>query len=391
MVFVRDLFSLESFREMEALCGSAGMNRRVAWPNIAQTVSIEEWLVGGDVILMTGIGMEVTEELLQDIVRQAVDKEAACLIILQHPEHIPVIFKTVIDYAKSRGFAVISAPWNTKLSNVIRDISSAVYSDQYNQMIQNELLERVLSGNSYPEDGYVQKQLEACHLYRPHVVAVVKCGRTEKETQIGFEEGQQEKWYFEITAEIQNYFRHQKYIIHKDEWIYILEIEERSYDEIEQIWMKISDEMDGRNKGCELRIGIGEISTSPETLGKSYKQAQKAVELVRGCGVICYQALGILRLLMEVPDQTLLIFYMNQYLGPLKQYDCRYNRELLRTLYAYLESDGNITEAAESLFIHRNTMLKRIDKIEEILKMSLEKADVKNTLYNCYLIDKYIK
>ena len=52
---------------------------------------------------------------------------------------------------------------------------------------------------------------------------------------------------------------------------------------------------------------------------------------------------------------------------------------------------GNITEAAESLFIHRNTMLKRIDKIEEILKMSLEKADVKNTLYNCYLIDKYIK
>ncbi|MDY6287483.1 MAG: PucR family transcriptional regulator ligand-binding domain-containing protein, partial [Lachnospiraceae bacterium] len=63
MIFVRDLLKLDSFKKMELKTGSAGLSRKVSWPNIAQTVSIREWLVGGDVILLSGVGLDITDEL----------------------------------------------------------------------------------------------------------------------------------------------------------------------------------------------------------------------------------------------------------------------------------------------------------------------------------------
>ena len=82
MACVKDLLSLDSFRPMELAAGHGGLYRPVSWPNIAQTPSIREWLIGGDVIIMTGIGLECTDEFLNSIVEQAVEKKAACLIVL---------------------------------------------------------------------------------------------------------------------------------------------------------------------------------------------------------------------------------------------------------------------------------------------------------------------
>ena len=77
MACVKDLLSLDSFRPMELAAGHGGLYRPVSWPNIAQTPSIREWLIGGDVIIMTGIGLECTDEFLNSIVEQAVEKKAA--------------------------------------------------------------------------------------------------------------------------------------------------------------------------------------------------------------------------------------------------------------------------------------------------------------------------
>ena len=64
-------------KNFELVSGENGLDRGVSWPNVAQTVSIREWLVGGDVILMSGVGLKITDEFLTDIVIQAADGRAA--------------------------------------------------------------------------------------------------------------------------------------------------------------------------------------------------------------------------------------------------------------------------------------------------------------------------
>ena len=61
MIYVKDLLKLKSFKEFKLVSGESGLNRSVSWPNIAQTTSISEWLVGGDVIIMTGVGLKISE------------------------------------------------------------------------------------------------------------------------------------------------------------------------------------------------------------------------------------------------------------------------------------------------------------------------------------------
>ena len=88
MIYVRDLLKLDTFKDFELVSGENGLDRGVSWPNVAQTVSIREWLVGGDVILMSGVGLKITDEFLTDIVIQAADGRAACIIMLINPEPI---------------------------------------------------------------------------------------------------------------------------------------------------------------------------------------------------------------------------------------------------------------------------------------------------------------
>lgn len=99
MIYVRDLLKLDTFKDFELVSGENGLDRGVSWSNVAQTVSIREWLVGGDVILMSGVGLKITDEFLTDIVIQAADGRAACIIMLINPEHIASIPQAAIDEA----------------------------------------------------------------------------------------------------------------------------------------------------------------------------------------------------------------------------------------------------------------------------------------------------
>lgn len=61
-----------------------------------------------------------------------------------------------------------------------------------------------------------------------------------------------------------------------------------------------------------------------------------------------------------------------RFITPLKQFDAVNKSEYLKTLQAYYQANRNITKAAENLFIHRNTLLHRLNKIEEILNISFD-------------------
>ncbi len=384
MINVQDLMSLKTFKNLVLVTGESGLYRRVTWPNIAQTVSIHEWLVGGDVILMTGVGLDISDEFLIDIVHQAVEKKAACLIILINKDHIKEIPKGMIEFAKENDFPIFKAPWDTMLSNVIKEVSQLTANDKYEETLRNILWQKVMAGNSNIEDKYNKNILEKYRLNHPFTVIVIR--NMDYETS-----------NIDICTRLSSFainesrfFFGKSFNITKDRDV-ILAVTEIYGEELYNKTVQLAELIRKEFGTINFKIGIGSHENSLEKLYDSFRKATTALKVKEDFIVTSYEDMGIYQLLLELPDQELIKKYVEENIGDLLKYDEDYKQELTLTLKVFLDNNGNLAHTAEELFIHRNTLLKRISRIEEILGLSLKDASARNRCYNCLKIYNYIK
>ena len=88
--------------------------------------------------------------------------------------------------------------------------------------------------------------------------------------------------------------------------------------------------------------------------------------------------LSVYRLLFQIEHNPELIIFQEEMLGSLLAQEN--SLELLRTLESYFAHNGNISQTAEALFIHRNTLIYRLERISTILNLDLEKPETRLAL-----------
>ena len=112
-----------------------------------------------------------------------------------------------------------------------------------------------------------------------------------------------------------------------------------------------------------------------EEVWRSYKEASRVVECQqRICSkkITYYDELGIYRILSFEGLETELDQFYKEMLGPLVEYDRVKGTDLVLTLSKYFETQGNLKEMSEELFIHYNTVVYRLQRIKEIISMDLD-------------------
>lgn len=80
-----------------------------------------------------------------------------------------------------------------------------------------------------------------------------------------------------------------------------------------------------------------------------------------------YENIGIFRVLLNMKDDQTIPSFINDYLGKVIQYDKEHGNQLLETLQIYLNNNGSKQETAKQLFIHRQTLYYRLEKLKELL------------------------
>jgi purine catabolism regulator len=90
--------------------------------------------------------------------------------------------------------------------------------------------------------------------------------------------------------------------------------------------------------------------------------------------VASYRDLGAFQLLLSLQDDEALRLYCDSLLGPLENGGGDYGDELLRSLEAFIEQNGQWERAARELYCHRHTLRYRIRKIEELTGRDLSRA-----------------
>lgn len=115
-----------------------------------------------------------------------------------------------------------------------------------------------------------------------------------------------------------------------------------------------------------------------------YQHAVQAMKLCQRLGfshVVEYDSLGVYQLLTQLDENPTVQEFSERIIGPLANYDKRHRSNLVQTIAAYFEHHGNISQTAESLFIHRNTLLYRLERIKELTAHDLDQADMRLALH----------
>jgi PucR family transcriptional regulator, purine catabolism regulatory protein len=115
------------------------------------------------------------------------------------------------------------------------------------------------------------------------------------------------------------------------------------------------------------------------SLRRSFHEARCALEaaaLANGSSpaVASYRDLGAFQLLLSLQDDEALRLYCDSVLGPLEDASGEYGDELLRSLAAFIEQNGQWEKAARELFCHRHTLRYRIRRVEELTGRDLGNA-----------------
>lgn len=146
-------------------------------------------------------------------------------------------------------------------------------------------------------------------------------------------------------------------------------------------------------KDC-FSVGIGRPYRGVRNVAKSYQEALTAVKvssLIDGTKKVCYfEDLGPYRFLYELKESEDMHSFHREMVGAIKFYDSQNNSNLMETLELYFANDGNLRNTAEALHMHKNSVIYRIKKIEEITGLDLRNPDDRFNLQLGMKLDKFV-
>jgi PucR family transcriptional regulator, purine catabolism regulatory protein len=142
----------------------------------------------------------------------------------------------------------------------------------------------------------------------------------------------------------------------------------------ERVAVRVSAELVGE----DVRVGVGRAVTGGDAR-RSYHEARCTLEalslgLGRGAKIATYRDLGSFQLLLSLQDDEALKLFCDSILGPIEQSEGYYGGELMRSLEAFIEENGQWERAAKRLFCHRHTLRYRIRRVEELTGRDLASA-----------------
>lgn len=137
-------------------------------------------------------------------------------------------------------------------------------------------------------------------------------------------------------------------------------------------------------------LGVGRPHTGVVGIRSSFREAEQALAMGRrvvGPGrVVSFADLGLHRLLFAVSTHPEVADFYDDTVGSLVEYDRRTGADLMATLDAFFVSLGSPTETAQRMHLHRNTVLYRLRRIEEIGGLKLDDAGTRLNLQLCLRI-----
>ena len=160
---------------------------------------------------------------------------------------------------------------------------------------------------------------------------------------------------------------------------------------IEKLAATIADTVSGEFY-TPVVIGVGTTVNNLKDLARSFKEAQAALEVGKVFDtektIVSYDNLGIARLIYQLPTTLCETFLKEVFKrGSIENLD----QETFFTIQRFFENNLNVSETSRKLFVHRNTLVYRLEKIKKITGLDLREFDHAIVFKIALMVNKYLK
>lgn len=172
----------------------------------------------------------------------------------------------------------------------------------------------------------------------------------------------------------------------------IIVVKELTGNEISSDVEKTAEVIQNLFKSCDAYIAYGTVVREIKEVSRSYKEACMALDVGKiffeEKHVIAYSALGIGRLIYQLPIPLCKMFIREIFDG--KSPD-EFDEETLTTINKFFENNLNVSETSRQLYIHRNTLVYRLDKLQKSTGLDLRVFEDAITFKIALMVVKYMK
>lgn len=225
---------------------------------------------------------------------------------------------------------------------------------------------------------------------KPHTIGVfaIDFDKADQKSDL-FETNARRNWIWERIRDYVSRMEQGIVLTRQDDYVIVIVPQESSKGDFwktfyESVRKLILAEFDK----ASIHAGISQEANHIEDYTLCYKQAQKTLTIL--CthfpneGYFSFHQLGSYSVLYHLSDPFAVPLFIKTYIEPLLQYGHGKNRDLFNTLRVYLQTNGNIKDAAEILYIHRSSLKYRLEKIRDLLKNDIDDAEQRFNLMLAY-------
>ncbi len=380
-IMVKKLYKNGTFLyNMKLIAGFNGLNNLVQWVHIIEDDSVISFLHGNELVFTAGI-LNNKKDWLLNFAIQLKEVNASAFVVNLGP-HTREIEENVIDFCNKENLPLFTIPWETRMVDMTRDFCNRILNDV---QIENDLSTTIK--NIVFNVGDLETQILQLERYGCHRDSML-CFMSITISNLGnasFEDYQNE---IQKIAERIAKSIHELYISFLYQDSLVLALINYTAAEIDAFVKEFFENANSKLKQFQIHIGISPNQPDLESQNKNFEKATSAMKMA--CNLkeshLYYDKLGIYKILYATNDKGVLRSFYNDTIGKLVTYDRQNSSKLAELLRTYLENNGSIQLVSEKLYIHRNTVLNHLKKIESIVGVNPLELEGRVNLYMAFYI-----
>lgn len=377
----RDIPLIAGLGSIKLLTGEHSQ-QAIRWPYLAENRELAPWLVGGELVFVTGINLQRSEQEYCQLIDEALEKSAAGIVILTDSEFIDHIPAGVLDYARSKHFAILEQPYSLPMVKVTELICNALIQDNLSSHSLQHFVSDVL-GSPKPLSSLSQQRGQELGINLNQAMGVALL-QPQQDEDINLS-----VWLFQLKQWLNHVHSPYPPLEYHHGWYLLLPL--TAQDSIEQQrshWLGLKRHL--QQQQLNFNLGISSSLSGWLQLGQAAQQAKQAAEfaqLQQHSAIVHYLDLGISRVFAAVEDSQLLVEFCRLRLGPLFGNSQPAMSQLKHTLRCYFDNLGSLRQTAKELNIHRNTLNHRLNKLQALTACQLNHAQQRLELQNALLME----
>lgn len=257
------------------------------------------------------------------------------------------------------------------------------------KQVKNTLMDKLLVKNIEDKQSILQyANLFQWDIYKPHRVAnlSIELDETEVAGLNLFEQTAKKSVVLDYINESIT-LKSPKILMatFNQHYLFIVPVEEgKNYKQFwEDFYKRIMKAATKSMIKCAIHLGVGSKVESMEKYSNSFEQSLQVLNVVKSRfkskGYSLFEEIGSYTILHDL-NFSVVTTFINSQLGALLDFTDKKNMDLFHTLNVYLQNNGNAKSTSEELFIHRSSLLYRLEKIGGLLDVDLDDSETRFNL-----------